>query len=86
MKKEYLQEILKQGEGLSIEFKESKIALNRDVYETICAFLNRIGGTIILGVKDNGEPSGVDIDYIEQIKRDFKHLLIIPRRLIHRAT
>jgi len=33
--------IIKQGEGLRIEFKECKTALNKDIYETVCAFLNR---------------------------------------------
>jgi len=60
-----------QGEGISIEFKECKDKLNKDVYETVCAFLNRNGGEIFLGVKDNCEISGVNIDAIEQIKKDF---------------
>lgn len=46
--------IIKQGEGLTVEFKECKAALNRDVFETICAFLNRNGGELLLGVSDNG--------------------------------
>ena len=29
---------IKIGEGLKIEFKESKNKLNKDVYESICAF------------------------------------------------
>jgi ATP-dependent DNA helicase RecG len=53
-------ETIEQGEGLKIEFKESKNKLNRDVYETVCAFLNRNGGELFLGVKDNGEIIGVD--------------------------
>lgn len=41
--------ILKQGEGIHNEFKESKKALNKDIYETVCAFLNRAGGNLLLG-------------------------------------
>ena len=37
---------IKQGEGLKIEFNESKNKSNKDVYETVCAFLNRNGGYI----------------------------------------
>ncbi len=37
---------IKQGEGLKIEFKESKNKSNKDVYATVCAFLNRNGGDI----------------------------------------
>jgi len=43
-------EIIKKGEGLDLEFKTCRDQLNRDVYETVCAFLNRHGGTILLGV------------------------------------
>ena len=62
---------IKTGEGLKIEFKESKNKLNKDVYESICAFLNRNGGEVFLGVKDDGEIIGVDKDSIVQIKKDF---------------
>ena len=66
-----LLDTIKKGEGLKVEFKESKNKLNKDVYETICAFLNRSGGEIFLGVKDNGEIIGVDKESINQIKKDF---------------
>ncbi|MFC1616760.1 RNA-binding domain-containing protein, partial [Candidatus Margulisiibacteriota bacterium] len=66
-----IKEIIKKGEGLAIEFKECKKALNRDVYETVCAFLNRSGGEILLGVNDNGEIIGIDENCIERIKSSF---------------
>ena len=79
MKKEYIKEIVKQGEGLSIEFKESKQTLNKDVYETVCAFLNRTGGTIILGVKDSGDIVGINTDCVEKIKKeDFRKRYLKP--------
>ena len=40
------------GEGLSVEFKACRNRLNRDVYQTVCAFLNRHGGTLLLGIDD----------------------------------
>lgn len=39
-----------QGEGYLVEFKESPTDLERD----ICAFANASGGTIYLGIADNG--------------------------------
>ena len=42
------------GESRTVEFKTAKSKINRDLYETVCAFLNRDGGEILLGVKDNG--------------------------------
>ena len=49
-----LRKIIKGGEGLTTEFKECRTQVNRDVYESICAFLNRNGGHIVLEVRDNG--------------------------------
>ncbi|MDY0387675.1 MAG: ATP-binding protein [Methanolobus sp.] len=57
---EQLKSIIRDGEGLTIEFKECVSQVNKDVYETICAFLNRSGGHIILGVDDNGNITGVE--------------------------
>ena len=37
-----------------VEFKQSKTKLNRDVFESVCAFLNRNGGHLFLGVNDAG--------------------------------
>lgn len=52
--------IAKGGEGIEVEFKESYNSLARSIYETICAFLNRRGGHILLGVKDDKTITGVD--------------------------
>jgi len=52
---ERAKKLLKQNEGISLEFKESKSALPSSLFETICAMLNRNGGDIFLGVKNNGE-------------------------------
>lgn len=65
-----IREILNSGEGISVEFKESKRALTKDVFETICAFLNRNGGEILLGVNDKKEIIGIEKDSIESIKKD----------------
>ena len=66
-----IKSIISSGESLSVEFKESKAKLNKDVYETVCAFSNRAGGDIFLGVKDDGMITGVDEEAIESIKKDF---------------
>jgi len=66
-----LKALIKQGEGISVEFKECRRTLNRNVYKTVCAFLNRHGGDLLLGVRDAGEVTGVDPDCIDNIKKDF---------------
>ena len=59
MNPEGIRKILQKGEGIEIEFKTSQFELNRDVFESICAFLNRKGGHLLLGVNDDGVVEGV---------------------------
>ncbi|MDY0279825.1 MAG: putative DNA binding domain-containing protein [Salinivirgaceae bacterium] len=53
MNTEKIKELIQQGEGLTIEFKRSREDLPVNLFETGCAFLNRNGGAILLGVKDD---------------------------------
>ncbi|MDP3704368.1 MAG: ATP-binding protein [Legionellaceae bacterium] len=66
-----LLKLIQGGESLTLEFKESKTSVTRSVYESVCAFLNRHGGTILLGVEDSGHVQGIAPDAIEKIKKDF---------------
>lgn len=69
--KDNIEKILDKGEGISVEFKQSSIEINRDTYETVSAFLNRCGGEMLLGVANDGTVLGIDSDKIEQLKNDF---------------
>ena len=73
--------IIRQGEGVRIEFKECNTTLNKDVYETVCAFLNRSGGELLLGVRDDGVITGIDPEYIHQIKNDFSTAVNNPQKI-----
>jgi len=52
-----LQIILAEGEGLTVEFKERIAKLDRE----IVAFANTIGGSVFLGIDDDGNPKGVQV-------------------------
>ena len=67
MNKEKLLELIKKGENTNVEFKESKNGLSKNVFETICAFLNRNGGHLLLGVQDNGSIQGIEENKIDKI-------------------
>jgi predicted HTH transcriptional regulator len=41
---------------LNLEFREASGGLPQNLFETVCAFLNREGGTVLLGVTDDGTP------------------------------
>ena len=76
-----LKALIDKGEGLDIEFKTCLNQLSRDVYETVCAFLNRHGGTILLGVQDSGAVQGIEPDAVEQIRKDFVTAVNNPQKL-----
>lgn len=71
MQANYLLEIIEAGEGLNAEFKESRNKLNKGVFNSVCAFLNRSGGHIFLGVTDDGAIVGIDEEEVDKIKKDF---------------
>ncbi len=66
-----LLQLIKFGENIHVEFKKSSDVLTKDVYETVCSFSNRDGGHIFLGVDDKGEITGVSIESVEKIQKDF---------------
>ncbi|HJH25414.1 MAG TPA: hypothetical protein C5S37_01290 [Methanophagales archaeon] len=55
-----IEELIEKGETQSLEFKES-LRLKDEIGETISAFSNSDGGTVIVGVSDGGGVLGVDI-------------------------
>ena len=71
MQKSKIIQILEKGEGIDVEFKQCQDEIPKSIYETVCAFLNRNGGDILLGVKDNKEVQGINVLKIGQIKKDF---------------
>lgn len=66
-----LLELIHSGESITVEFKKSRSEVTKDVYETVCAFSNRDGGHIFLGVKDNGEILGIEEDKVDKVKTEF---------------
>ncbi len=46
-----IEDIIDKGEGISVEFKKATHKLPDSLFETLCAFLNRNGGIVILGLR-----------------------------------
>ena len=76
-----IKSVIAKGEGLSIEFKQAHDTLPANTFETVCAFLNRMGGDLLLGVRDNGIVSGIAPDKIEKLKVDLVNLSNNPNKL-----
>ena len=64
---EQVKKLLMQRENIRLEFKESRNSLPSNLFESICSMLNRDGGDILLGVTDNGNPLGVDPDFVSEL-------------------
>jgi hypothetical protein len=66
-------QLIAQGEGQKLEFKETLEAdirtgtntpgLIKEALKTIAGFLNADGGTLLIGVSDSGEIKGLDRDF-----------------------
>lgn len=65
-----LKNLLGQGEGTRLEFKEARMAMPSSIFTSIVSLLNKEGGTILLGVTDDGKLSGIAPDCITKIKKD----------------
>jgi len=65
-----LEQLLQRGEGIDVEFKTTQFELSKNVFESICAFLNRNGGHLLLGVSDNGNVKGVLEDCIDAMVKN----------------
>ena len=67
-----LTDVISGGESDSVEFKSSlRVNLHtrskdkrmeESVLKTLAAFLNTDGGTLVIGVSDDGKPVGIDVD------------------------
>jgi ATP-dependent DNA helicase RecG len=74
MSLEIVKTLLKKREKIRIEFKEARNAVPQNLFETVCAFLNREGGSILLGLDNEGNVTGVDPSVSDQMCSDISSL------------
>jgi hypothetical protein len=78
-----------KGEGVACEFKstlrmnlhtrQSDIRIEREVLKSLAAFLNTDGGTLVIGVSDDGEPLGLAEDNFPSEDKMNLHLVNLIR-------
>ncbi len=76
-----IKNLIEQGDGLTIEFKKAKEELPSNLFETVCAFLNRNGGNILLGVNDDKTIEGVNPEKVETLSKNIVNLSNNPQKL-----
>jgi ATP-dependent DNA helicase RecG len=57
---EKLKRLVSKGESETLEFKKS-IGLLKAIFQTVTAFLNHKGGTVLVGILDNGKIIGQEV-------------------------
>jgi ATP-dependent DNA helicase RecG len=60
MTRDELEILISRGEGSTLEFKSSTKTL-KAAFQTLCAFLNGEGGTVLIGVRDDGALLGQEV-------------------------
>lgn len=78
MENKRLEALVNQGEGMTVEFKRCGNKPGRDVFETICAFANRQGGNLLLGVLDDGEVCGIPGGEVLSVERNIANVTSDP--------
>lgn len=74
-----LDDRISAGEGISTEFKRCGNKPEEDFFQTVCSFANRQGGSVFLGIEDDGSVSGVPSRSATDIKRNIANVLNNPR-------
>lgn len=77
--------LVNQGETSTVEFKstlrinlhtgEKDTRMELSVLKTIAAFVNSSGGTLIVGVADDGNPVGIEVDQFPNEDKMYLHLV-----------
>jgi ATP-dependent DNA helicase RecG len=78
MTAEKLKTVLAVGETVAVEFKRCGNGIGADTYQTVCAFLNRFGGDIYLGVENNGTVIGVPESAAPDMVKNFIKMVSNP--------
>ena len=78
MTEERLISLLEIGENTAVEFKRCGNGIESDTYETVCSFLNRFGGDIFLGVRDDGTVEGIPEQAVRDNMKNFVKMVNNP--------
>lgn len=78
MEAEEIKRLIANGENTWTEFKRCGNGIESDVYESVCAFANHFGGTVLCGVLDNGSINGLPAKALNAMKKNFISVMSNP--------
>lgn len=70
MDQDQLKQLINAGESTNVEYKECGKRVPHDFYETVVSFSNTDGGTILLGVNDDQDVTGIEKGNEDKVKTD----------------
>ena len=73
-----MKSLLTIGEHVAVEFKRCGNGIEHDVYESVCAFLNRFGGDLFMGVLDDGTVVGIPEKAASDMVKNFVSVISNP--------
>ncbi|WP_280743482.1 MULTISPECIES: RNA-binding domain-containing protein [unclassified Parabacteroides] len=71
-----VKQIIAEGENSVIEFTNCTTEITDSVFQVICSFLNKDGGTLVIGVHDFGKIIGVADMYIDSMLNRIEYTLL----------
>lgn len=57
-----IKELAHSGEGFNVDFKRSVPSKVRDIVEEVCSFANSAGGYVLIGIDNDNQIIGAEID------------------------
>ena len=70
-----IRQLINERENPFVGFSNCTTELVDSVFQTICSFLNKEGGTLIIGVQDFGKIIGVVSMYLENMMNKIRYTL-----------
>jgi ATP-dependent DNA helicase RecG len=67
--------VISKGENPFVEFSKCTTELTDSVFQSICSFLNKEGGTLIVGVHDFGKIIGVSEIFVDNMLKKFANAM-----------
>lgn len=81
MNTDRVKKLLNRKEDIRLEYKKATNDLPKNLFESICAMLNRDGGDILLGVDDNGIITGIDEACVDKMITNISNISNDPLKI-----